>query len=79
MIARISEAVKMLETFDSGGSTLYLGGRDTRPGQDPPHRAGLGSSSGKRQRLGKLSKEGNALLRYLWTEAAIQAARKTLS
>ena len=36
-------------------------------------------SSGKRQRLGKLSKEGNALLRYLWTEAVIQAARKTLS
>ena len=26
-------------------------------------------SSGKRQRLGKLSKQGNALLRYLWTEA----------
>jgi len=33
-------------------------------------------SSGKRQRLGKLSKEGNALLRYLWTEAAMHAVRK---
>ena len=31
-------------------------------------------SSGKRQRLGKLSKEGNALLRYLWTEAVMHAA-----
>ena len=26
-------------------------------------------SSGKRQRLGKLTKEGNSLLRYLWTES----------
>jgi transposase len=25
-------------------------------------------SSGKRQRLGKMTKEGNSLLRYLWTE-----------
>jgi transposase len=33
-------------------------------------------SSGKRQRLGKLSKEGNALLRYLWTEAAMHAVGK---
>ena len=33
-------------------------------------------SSGKRQRLGKLSKEGNALLRYLWTEATMHAAGK---
>jgi transposase len=33
-------------------------------------------SSGKRQRLGKLSKEGNALLRYLWTEATMHAVQK---
>ena len=33
-------------------------------------------SSGKRQRLGKLSKQGNALLRYLWTEAVMHAAAK---
>jgi transposase len=33
-------------------------------------------SSGKRQRLGKLSKEGNSLLRYLWTEATMQAVGK---
>ena len=33
-------------------------------------------TSGKRQRLGKLTKEGNALLRYLWTEATIHALRK---
>ena len=33
-------------------------------------------SSGKRQRLGKLSKEGNSLLRYLWTEAVMHAVRK---
>jgi transposase len=33
-------------------------------------------SSGKRQRLGKMSKQGNALLRYLWTEAAMSTARK---
>ena len=30
-------------------------------------------SSGRRQRLGKLSKEGNALVRYLWGEATIHA------
>jgi transposase len=35
-------------------------------------------SSGKRQQLGKLSKEGNALLRYLWTEAAMHAVGKDL-
>src|SRR5438034_6046261 len=28
-------------------------------------------TSGKRQRLGKLTKEGNSLLRHLWTEATI--------
>jgi transposase len=33
-------------------------------------------SSGKRQRLGKLTKEGNSLLRYLWTEATMTAVRK---
>jgi transposase len=33
-------------------------------------------TSGKRQRLGKLTKEGNSLLRYLWTEATIHAVRK---
>jgi len=33
-------------------------------------------SSGKRQQLGKLSKEGNALLRYRWTEAAMHAVLK---
>ncbi len=33
-------------------------------------------SSGKRQRLGKLSKEGNSLLRYLWTEATMHAVVK---
>ena len=33
-------------------------------------------SSGKRQRLGKLTKEGNALLRYLWTEATMHAVGK---
>src|SRR6266699_2220603 len=33
-------------------------------------------TSGKRQRLGKLTKEGNTLLRYLWTEATIHAVRK---
>jgi transposase len=30
-------------------------------------------SSGKRQRLGAMSKQGNALLRYLWGEAAMHA------
>jgi transposase len=33
-------------------------------------------SSGKRQRLGKLTKEGNSLLRYLWTEATLHAVGK---
>jgi transposase len=33
-------------------------------------------SSGPRQRLGRLSKQGNALLRYLWGEAAMHAVRK---
>jgi hypothetical protein len=33
-------------------------------------------SSGKRQRLGKLTKEGNSLLRYLWTEATMHAVGK---
>jgi transposase len=33
-------------------------------------------SSGRRQRLGKLSKEGNALVRYLWGEVAIHAVRR---
>lgn len=33
-------------------------------------------SSGQRQRLGKLSKEGNSLLRYLWCEATLHAVVK---
>jgi transposase len=33
-------------------------------------------TSGKRQRLGKLTKEGNSLLRYLWTEATMHAVQK---
>ena len=33
-------------------------------------------TSGKRQRLGKLTKEGNKLLRYLWTEATMRAVEK---
>jgi transposase len=33
-------------------------------------------TSGKRQRLGKMSKQGNALLRYLWTEAVMHAVEK---
>lgn len=33
-------------------------------------------SSGKRQRLGKMTKQGNSLLRYLWTEAAMHAVGK---
>lgn len=33
-------------------------------------------SSGDRQRLGSLSKQGNPLLRFLWVEAAWQAVRK---
>ena len=31
-------------------------------------------TSGRRQRLGAMSKEGNALVRYLWCEAAMHAA-----
>jgi transposase len=33
-------------------------------------------SSGARQRLGKLTKQGNPMLRFLWCEAAIHAARR---
>ena len=33
-------------------------------------------SSGGRQRLGALSKQGNALLRYLWCEATIHAVQR---
>jgi len=33
-------------------------------------------TSGKRQRLGAMSKQGNAMLRYLWTEATIHAVQK---
>jgi transposase len=33
-------------------------------------------TSGKRQRLGKMSKQGNSLLRYLWTEAGMHATGK---
>ena len=33
-------------------------------------------SSGGRQRLGSLSKQGNALLRFLWCEAAMHAVRR---
>ena len=33
-------------------------------------------TSGPRQRLGKLTKQGNSLLRYLWTEAVMHAVRK---
>ncbi len=33
-------------------------------------------SSGKRQRLGGLSKQGNPLLRFLWGEAAMHAVRR---
>ena len=33
-------------------------------------------SSGDRQRLGGLSKQGNPLLRFLWGEAGAHAARK---
>ena len=33
-------------------------------------------SSGVRQRLGRLSKQGNSLLRYLWCQAAIAASRR---
>lgn len=33
-------------------------------------------SSGRRQRFGRLSKQGNSLLRFLWGEAALQAVRR---
>lgn len=33
-------------------------------------------SSGRRQRLGALSKQGNTLLRYLWMEAAMHAVQR---
>jgi len=33
-------------------------------------------SSGRRQRLGALTKQGNTLLRYLWVEAAMHAVRR---
>ncbi len=33
-------------------------------------------SSGQRQRLGKMTKQGNSLLRYLWTEAVMHAVQK---
>ena len=33
-------------------------------------------SSGRRQRLGALSKQGNPFLRFLWGEAAIHAVRR---
>jgi transposase len=33
-------------------------------------------SSGRRQRLGAMSKQGNALLRYLWCEAALHAVER---
>ena len=33
-------------------------------------------SSGDRQRLGKLTKQGNPMLRFLWCEAAIHATRR---
>jgi len=33
-------------------------------------------SSGARQRLGALSKQGNPLLRFLWGEAALHAVRR---
>ena len=34
------------------------------------------NSSGKQRRLGKLTKQGNAMLRYLWCEAVIHAVRQ---
>jgi len=33
-------------------------------------------SSGRRQRLGAMSKQGNSLLRYLWCEATLHAVRQ---
>ena len=36
-------------------------------------------SSGSRQRLGRLTKQGNRFLRFLWCEAGLQAARREVS
>jgi transposase len=36
-------------------------------------------SSGARQRPGALTKQGNAMLRFLWCEAAIHAERRDLA
>ena len=33
-------------------------------------------SSGRRRRLGRISKQGNPLLRFLWNEAGAHAARR---
>jgi len=33
-------------------------------------------SSGRRQRLGKITKQGNPLLRFLWTEAGVHVVRR---
>ena len=33
-------------------------------------------SSGRRQRLGRITKQGNPLLRFLWNEAGAHAARR---
>ncbi len=35
-------------------------------------------SSGRRQRLGALSRQGNSPLRYLWVESAMHAVRNRL-
>jgi transposase len=34
------------------------------------------SGSGRRRRLGRISKQGNPLLRFLWNEAGTHAARR---
>ena len=36
-------------------------------------------SSGSRQRLGHLTKQGNPLLRFLWCEAAVHAIRRDVA
>jgi transposase len=41
-----------------------------------PSSASCRYSSGKRQRLGALSKQGNPFLRFLWCEAAAHAVRR---
>lgn len=33
-------------------------------------------SSGRRQRLGRITKQGNPLLRFLWTEAGVHVVRR---